>query len=98
MKEKLRARGGRVLARVSPAAAEKLASGAGVRPEIHSAKQQINRLKERVAELESEMQETRRLNLRLAELTDVVEELLVPIAQRDEDKVREHLERYSASL
>lgn len=44
------------------------------------------------------MQETRRLNYRLAELTDVVQELLIPIAARDEDKVREHLERYSASL
>ena len=44
------------------------------------------------------MQEARRLNRRLAELTDVVQELLVPIAQRDEEKVREYLDRYSASL
>ena len=35
------------------------------------------------------MQESRRLNRRLAELTDIVEELLVPLAQRDEDKVNE---------
>ena len=37
-------------------------------------------------------------NRRLAELTDIVQELLVPLAQRDEDKINEYLERYSSSL
>ena len=37
------------------------------------------------------MQEARRLNRRLAELMDVVEELLVPIAQRDEEKIQQYL-------
>jgi len=55
-------------------------------------------LRRRVTELENEMQEARRLNRRLAELTDLVQELLVPVAQRDEEKVREYLDRYSASL
>lgn len=58
----------------------------------------LTELRARVAELESEMQEARRLNRRLAELTDLVEELLLPVAQRDEAKVREYLDRYSASL
>ncbi|MGH3361680.1 MAG: DUF6752 domain-containing protein [Nocardioides sp.] len=62
------------------------------------ARAQIGELRRRVASLEREMQESRRLNRRLAELTDVVQELLVPLAQRDEDKVREYLERYSSSL
>jgi len=53
---------------------------------------------ERVAELEAEMQEARRLNRRVAELLDIVEELLVPVSQRDEAKVREYLERHSSSL
>jgi hypothetical protein len=44
------------------------------------------------------VQENRRLNRRLAELTDVVQELLIPISQRDEDKLRERLEKYSESL
>ena len=35
---------------------------------------------QRVAELEDEVQECRQLNLRLAELTDVVQELLLPVA------------------
>lgn len=59
---------------------------------------EVAALRRRVAELEREMQESRRLNRRLAELTDIVQELLVPLAERDEDKVREYLERYSSSL
>lgn len=55
-------------------------------------------LRRRVAELESEVQECRRLNVRLAELTDIVQELLVPLADRDEAKVRERLDRYAAGL
>ena len=44
------------------------------------------------------MQESRRLNRRLAELTDIVQELLVPLSLRDEDKINEYLQRYSSSL
>lgn len=98
MKQELRARGGRALAKVSPATAEKLASRTSVREELAVANEQIARLRSRIATLEEEMQESRQLNRRLAELTDVVEELLIPISQRDEEKIREHLDRYSASL
>jgi hypothetical protein len=58
----------------------------------------IEALKERVAVLEAEVQECRQLNLRLAELTDVVQELLLPVAQRDEQRVAEVMERYSKGL
>ena len=51
----------------------------------------VGNLRRRVAELEDEMQEARRLNRRLAELMDVVEELLVPISQRDEERVQQYL-------
>ena len=44
------------------------------------------------------VQECRQLNLRLAELTDVVGELLLPVAQRDEARVAEVMERYSKGL
>jgi hypothetical protein len=44
------------------------------------------------------MQEARRLNRRLAELTDIVQELLVPLSLRDEEKIDEYLRRYSSSL
>ena len=59
---------------------------------------QIEELEARVAVLEDEVQECRQLNLRLAELTDVVGELLLPVAQRDEGKVAEVMERYSKGL
>jgi hypothetical protein len=59
---------------------------------------EIVALRQRLAELEKEMQESRRLNRRLAELTDVVQELLVPLAQRDEEKVQAYLDRYSSAL
>lgn len=55
-------------------------------------------LEERVVELEREVQELRRTNLRLAELTDVVEELLVPIASQDRERIESALARYPHSI
>lgn len=52
----------------------------------------------RIEELEEEVQENRRLNRRVAELTDLVTELLVPLSQRDNDKVEELLESYRSRL
>jgi hypothetical protein len=48
----------------------------------------------RVAALEEAVQENRALNVRLAELTDVVTELLLPVAARDEQRLEELLEKY----
>jgi hypothetical protein len=58
----------------------------------------IEALRERVGVLEDEVQECRQLNLRLAELTDVVQELLLPVAQRDEKAISAVLEKYSEGL
>jgi hypothetical protein len=58
----------------------------------------VEALKERVAVLEDEVQECRQLNLRLAELTDVVAELLLPVAERDEQRIAEVMERYAKGL
>ncbi len=55
-------------------------------------------LEQRLTEVEAELQESRRLNMRLAELTDIVQELLVPMAQQDQELLEERLKRYSASL
>jgi hypothetical protein len=55
-------------------------------------------LGERVAQLEAEVHECRRLSLRLAELTDIVQELLIPLAQSDPAKVEEILRRYGDEL
>lgn len=56
------------------------------------------KLAARVTELEAEVQECRQLNLRLAELTDIVQELLLPVSQRDQAKVDELLERHAKNL
>ena len=58
----------------------------------------VRRLEQRVADLEADMTELRRHSLRLAELADVVQELLVPLASRDEAAVQDALERYRKSL
>ncbi len=55
-------------------------------------------LRRRMKVLEDEVQECRALSLRLAELTDIVTELLLPVAQRDEQKLEELLERYHRAL
>jgi hypothetical protein len=47
-----------------------------------------------VSDVRAAVHENRRLNRRVAELTDVVAELLVPLADRDEAKARELLESY----
>ena len=62
------------------------------------ARERIADLEDRVTELEAEVQECRQVNLRLAELTDVVAELLLPVAQRDESRVDEVLRRYHDSV
>ncbi|HEY6935352.1 MAG TPA: DUF6752 domain-containing protein [Marmoricola sp.] len=58
----------------------------------------VDHLSARVSQLEEEVQESRRLNRRLAELTDVVQELLLPLSERDEEKVRDLLDGYTAQL
>jgi cell division protein FtsB len=58
----------------------------------------IGRLRRRIEEVEAEMQECRALNRRIAELTDIVQELLVPAARRDTDKLDDLLARYADRL
>ena len=62
------------------------------------ARRAVERLEARVDELEEDLRELRSHQLRLAELTDVVQELLLPLSQRDQDKVDEILTRYSDQL
>ena len=58
----------------------------------------VQRLEQRVADLEADLAEVRRHNLRLAELADVVAELLVPMANRDEAAVQQAIARFQESL
>lgn len=52
----------------------------------------------RLSALEAEVQENRALNRRIAELTDVVAELLLPVAQRDQEKIDDLLENYRKTV
>lgn len=58
----------------------------------------VSELEQRVADLEADISEMRQHNLRLAEIADVVQELLIPLASRDELKVQEAIERFNKSL
>ncbi len=58
----------------------------------------IAELERRVADLEADVAEMRQHNVRLAELTDLVQELLVPMASRDEQRISEALARFTESL
>ena len=55
-------------------------------------------MRRRYAALEEELQESRRLNRRVAELTDVVQELLIPLADQDPNRAREILSRYGDAV
>ncbi|WP_244929503.1 DUF6752 domain-containing protein [Nocardioides sp. W7] len=55
-------------------------------------------MQERMRVLEEEVQECRQLNVRLAELCDVVTELLLPLADRDEAAVHAILDKYRADV
>ena len=63
-----------------------------------SSRAAVRRLEERVAALEADLTELRRHNVRLAELADVVQELLVPMASRDEARIQQAIERFQESL
>ena len=52
----------------------------------------------RLRELEAEVQENRRLNRLVAELTDLVTELVVPLARRDDAGVDAVLARYRSMI
>jgi hypothetical protein len=58
----------------------------------------IDELKQRVASLEAEVQENRQLNVRIAELVDLVQELLLPVASQDPEKIKAATEKFSRSL
>jgi hypothetical protein len=52
----------------------------------------------RVEHLERDLLELRRHQLRLAELADVVQELLVPMASRDQDRIDVALAKFTESI
>jgi hypothetical protein len=58
----------------------------------------VSELLTRIDELESAVQENRHLNLRVAELVDLVQELLLPVASQDRERIDAALEKFQRSL
>jgi SAM-dependent methyltransferase len=58
----------------------------------------LDQLQRRLEDLEAEVQECRQLNVRLAEVTDLVEQLLLPAAVRDEERFAAAVEKYTRTL
>jgi hypothetical protein len=52
----------------------------------------------RIDDLEAAVEENRNLNLRVAELVDLVQELLIPVASQDKDKIEAALAEFQRSL
>lgn len=90
MSERLR----RQASRARGALRERRASPGDDQPDGRALRQQVQRLRRRVVDLEQEVQELRRQSSRLAELADLVQELLVPAAKRDDERVRQLLDDY----
>jgi hypothetical protein len=55
-------------------------------------------LRGRVLKLEKELEADRQLHRKIAELSDVVAELLIPIQDRDADRVTEVLAQYRKTI
>lgn len=55
-------------------------------------------LVKRIEELEAEVQECRQLNLRVAELVDLVQEVLVPVASQDRERIQAALDKFQQSV
>ncbi len=60
--------------------------------------ERIRRLEARVASLEDGLEESRRLSQRLADVVDVVTEVLVPAADRDDERMRRALANLDKTL
>lgn len=58
----------------------------------------VEELEARVVALEDELREYRTAHIRFAELVDVVAELLVPMAQQDQERIAEAIARYTDEL
>jgi hypothetical protein len=58
----------------------------------------VDELYTRIAELEAAVEENRNLSLRVAELVDLVQELLIPVASQDRERIDAALAKFQRSL
>ncbi len=63
--------------------------------EVHRIGQSREQQRQLIDELQEELRETMSLHEQLAELADIMGEILIPVADRDDERVREALEKYA---
>ena len=68
-----------------------------LRSQVRQLQTELADLQTEFRQLQAEVHQDRRLHRRVAELTDVVAELLLPAAQRDEEKLVALLDGYGGS-
>ena len=68
------------------------------RREVAAVRDEVTALRAEVSALSAELDEARRQHQRLAQLTDVVQELLLPAAVRDDARLAALLEQYTDDL
>ena len=73
-------------------------SGRGIFGALAPERRKLRKLQMRVERLEAEVQEVRQLNRRVAEIADVVQELLIPATERDDERLKALLEDYRRGL
>lgn len=89
----------RALNRLATATARRIEQREGPAAPAGAVKRdQLQSLGRRVDELEEAVQESRRLNQRLVDVVEVVTEVLVPAADRDDDRMKAALERLNKTL
>lgn len=105
MRQRARAAGRRFVESVAPTVMASLSNVPSLQRRVikaerraAAAERQVKALRDRVARLEAEVQEGRRLNRRVAEITDVVEEVLLPATNRDEERMQRALDKYASTL
>lgn len=58
----------------------------------------LRTMAQRITDLERDVAELREQNLRLAEIADVVQELLVPLASRDQERIDAAIEEFGKGI
>lgn len=81
-------------ARLAPTVLESVAEVPRLRRQVDRLITRNAQLNQRIDQLDADLQESRQLHARTAEIADVVVELLVPAADRDDERLRAALERY----
>ena len=80
------------------AADEAAPTTAPTAPSYAELAERVDALEERLDDVVAQLDEARSHNLRLAEIVDVVQELLVPLAHRDEARLAAALESFSRTV